>query len=170
MALYLRLPNNFAHRETFRISIGAACGFEGSRAFVGLLSDPRPEVRRLGLEVLKEMGDARLTPAFSLALRDSVPYVRQGAVYALERSVWASVDRHLEPASYSEAITLLVSALGDEDGEVRDSAFWALSGLADDGVSMPAAVPGLEAMLHDDSEAVRTLAAKVLMNIRSARK
>jgi HEAT repeat protein len=126
-----------------------------------LARDPRPEVRLLGVQALKQLGE-QVQAALSFihaglkesALKETDPAIRAEAELALSRD--------LEPLSHSQ-VPVLIAALKDELASVR---FSAAAALADVGPPANAATASLIRLaMWDQSLRVRVQAAAALWRI-----
>src|SRR2546425_793817 len=132
--------------------LGNRGGSEMYDLFLGLLRDPRADLRETGALGLGEVEDSRAIGPLSDALgRDESPAVRMTAAWAL-----GEIEDKV-------AIDPLTRALGDRAPDVRRTAAWALGEIEDGG-----AVPALAGALKDSDPEVRVLSAWALGEIEDA--
>src|SRR2546426_82003 len=132
--------------------LGNRGGSEMYDLFLGLLRDPRADLRETGALGLGEVEDSRAIGPLSDALgRDESPAVRMTAAWAL-----GEIEDKV-------AIDPLTRALGDRAPDVRRTAAWALGEIDDARAWRP-----LSVALSDPVEEVRLVAVWALGEIQDA--
>lgn len=130
---------------------------DAEAALVGLLADPRAQVRREAARGLKGRNTASTQAALTAALTDSDPEVRIAATEGLAAS--GTVD----------SIQPLTRALGDAHADVRSSAATALAALwsrpARTGAPDKTSLAPIAVALDDEAPQVRRSAARALAAI-----
>lgn len=138
--------------EVFSADERAFAGYRGDANAIHLasaaLEDENAATRRLGIEILAQMGARSAIPALEKSLSDEDPEVRVAAV------------RGLSALGARRAAPSLVGLLRDPSPEVRASALDALPALQPD--ALPALPDALESLLADPDYAVQAKAAVAL--------
>jgi HEAT repeat protein len=123
-------------------------------AVAGCLTDPAPEVRRLAVVVLNELGSPAAVTVLARALTDADPVVRKRAAGALESFGERAV----------EALDALRGLLADHSPTVRRTAASAIGSL---GAAAAAAAADLERLRDGaDDDITRAVAGVALKRVR----
>ena len=115
---------------------------------LALVADPSPEVRALAIRVGAKLDDTRMTPSMILAATEDSPRrVQDAATFALTKYVASHPEG---TAAFNRRLAAMLSEAGPWERRVAVVSLLGCLG--------PAAVPVLEASLHDESPFVRSAA------------